>query len=117
MEWLKRKVTAEKMEPPPQFLAEEKFKFQCEIASAVYNHDIPKELIINLDQTPLSHVSPDKYTFALQGSSNLLIKGVDDKRKSTLQFVLWETFFQCSLSMQGRQNDVYQNKSFRKVLM
>ena len=62
MEWVQRKGTTGKVEPSPQFLAEVKFSFQREIACAVYNHDIPKELIINLDQTPLSHVSPGKYT-------------------------------------------------------
>ena len=86
MEWVKRKGTAGKVEPSPQFIAEEKFTFQSEIASAVYNHDIPKELIVNLDQTPLSHVLPGKYTFTFQGSSNVTIKGVDDKRQITGTF-------------------------------
>ena len=66
MNWVKRKATTGKVEPSPQFVAEEKFTFQREIASAVYNNDIPKELIINLDQTPLSYVSPGKFHLKLQ---------------------------------------------------
>ena len=63
MKWVKRKGTTGKVEPSPQFLAEENFTFQREIASAVYNNYIPKELIINLDQTPLSYVSPCQSLF------------------------------------------------------
>ena len=85
--WVKKKGTTGKVEPSPQFLGEN-FTFQREIASAVYNQDIPKELITNLDQTPFSSVSPGKYTFAWQGSSNVPIKGVDDKRQMTGKFAV-----------------------------
>ena len=44
--WVKKKGTTGRVEPSPQFLGE-KFTFQREIASAVYNQDIPKGLIIN----------------------------------------------------------------------
>ena len=88
MKWVKRKGTTGKVEPSPQLLAEEKFTFLREIASAVYNNYIPKELIINLDQTPLSCVSPAKYMFTFRGSSNVPIKGVDDKRQITATFAI-----------------------------
>ena len=41
---------------------------------------MPKELILNLDQTPLSYVSPGKYTFNPKGAETVPIKGIDDKR-------------------------------------
>ena len=41
---------------------------------------INANLIINLDQTPLSYVSPGKYTFNFKGVKNFPIKSVDDKR-------------------------------------
>ena len=50
MEWTKRKGTAGKLEPSPQFLAEEKFTFQRAISAAISEHDIPTSLVINLDQ-------------------------------------------------------------------
>ena len=60
-----------KVEPSAQFLAEEK---------------ITCNLVINLDQTPLSYVSPGKYTFNAKGANNVPIKGIDDKRQITATF-------------------------------
>ena len=91
MDWVKRKGTAGKVEPSKQFLEEEKFTFQRSISMVVYNHDIPPELIPNLDQTPLSYVSPGKYTFNIKGSSNVPIKGIDDKRQITATFAVSAT--------------------------
>ena len=60
LNWCKRKATTGKVEPPPQYLAEEKNSFQREISTAVFNNVIPPELVINLDQTPLLYVTPGK---------------------------------------------------------
>ena len=57
MNWVKRKGTTGKVEPSPQFLVEEIFSFQMAISKVVYEHDIPSELVINLDQTPLSYIN------------------------------------------------------------
>ena len=51
---VKSSETTGKLEPSKQLLAEEIFVFQMSILKIVYEHDIPSELIINLDQTPLS---------------------------------------------------------------
>ena len=91
MDWVKRKVTTGKVEPSKQFLEEKKFTFQRSISMVVYNHDIPLEFILNLDQTPLSYVSPGKYTFNIKGSSNVHIKGIDDKRQITATFAVSAT--------------------------
>ena len=55
----------------------------------INSFDILVPLVVNLDQAPLSYVSPGKYTFSSKGAKNVPIKGVDDKRKIT------ETFFVC----------------------
>ena len=55
LNWCKRKATTDKVEPSSQYLAEETFSFQREISTAEFNNDIPPELVINLDQTPLSY--------------------------------------------------------------
>ena len=53
--------------------------------------DIPKDLILNLDQTPLSYVSPGKYTFNPKGAKTVPIKGIDDKRQITATFSISRT--------------------------
>ena len=83
LKWNKRKGTTGKVHPSPKFLAKEKFTFQRTISTAILEHDIPAPLVVNLDQTPLSHVSPGKYTFSFKGAKNVPIKGVDDKRQIT----------------------------------
>ena len=80
MEWSQIKNTNGKIEPIKRFLLEEKLTFQRRIALIIEEHDIPKELILNLDQTPLSYVSPGKYTFNPKGAETVPIKGIDDKR-------------------------------------
>ena len=91
LNWSKRKGTTGKVEPSPQFLAEEKFTFQRAISTAVSRHDIPDSLVLNIDQTPLSYISPGKYTFSFKGSKNVPIKGVDDKRQITATFAVSST--------------------------
>lgn len=48
-EWNKPKGMTGKLDPSPQFLAEEKFSFQRNISTLVAEHDIPPCLIINID--------------------------------------------------------------------
>ena len=43
-------------------------------------------MILNLDQTPLSYVSPGKYTFNPIGAKTVPIKGIDNKRQITVTF-------------------------------
>ena len=43
---------------------------------------------MNLDQTPLSYVSPRKYTFHQKICANVPIKGLDDKRQITGTFAV-----------------------------
>ena len=46
------------------------------------------KLVLNLDQTLLSYVSPGEYIFDLKGSKTVPIKGVDDKRQITATFTV-----------------------------
>ena len=88
MNWAKRNGTTGKIEASKQFLLEEKLTFQKKISDVIFEHDILKELIINLDQTPLSYVSPGKYTFDVKGVETVPIKGIDDKRQITATFAI-----------------------------
>ena len=71
MYWVKRKGTTAKIEPFPKFLEEEKFTFQRAISKFFSDHDIQLELMLNLDQSPFSYVSPVKHTFDLKGSKTV----------------------------------------------
>ena len=104
MNWTKRKGTTGKVEPSKKFLEEEKFTFQRKISNVILDHDIPPALVLNLDQTPLSYVSPGKYTFSSKGAKNVPIKGLDDKRQITATFVVSATgtFLPVQLIYQGK---------------
>ena len=93
MDWVKRKRTAGKVERCPKFLEEEKLTFQRAISKFVCDHDIPLELVLNLDQTALSYVSPGKYTFDLKGSKTVPIKGVDNKQQITATLTVTASSF------------------------
>ena len=104
MEWSKKKGTIGKIERSKQFLLEEKLTFQRRIASIIEEHDILKELILNLDQTSLSYVSPGKYTFNPKGAKAVPIKGIDDKRQIPATFTVSMTgkFLPIQLVYEGK---------------
>ena len=70
----------------------------------IEEHDIPKELILNLDQTLLSYVSSGKYTFNPKGAKTVPIKGIDDKRQITATFTVNMTgkFLPIQLNYEGK---------------
>ena len=49
-------------------------------------HNIPEELILNLDQTPLGLTFASKVTFTKKGSKQVPIANIDDKRQITGTF-------------------------------
>ena len=104
IKWVKRKGTTGKVAPSPLLFREEKLSYQRDIAQAVHDHNIPKRLVFNLDQTPLNYISPGKYSFAPQGSKHVPIKGVDDKRQITATFTVNAAgeFFPMQLIYQGK---------------
>ena len=116
MKWTKRKGTTGKVEPSQQFLDEEKLTFQRNISTIIEDHDIPKELILNLDQTPLSYVSPGKYTFNPKGAKTVPIKGVDGKRQITATFSISMTgsFLPIQLIYEGKTRRCLPNYDFPK---
>ena len=88
MDCVKRKRKTGIVKSYPKFLEEGKFTFQRVISKFASDHDIPRELVFNRDQTPLSYISPGKYTFDLKGSKLVPIKGVDNKRQITATFTV-----------------------------
>ena len=84
--------------PPPEF------SLQRDIAQAVYDHEILKRLVFNLDQTPMNYISSGKYSFAPGGSKHVPIRGVDHKRQITAIFAVNAVgeFFPMLLIYQGK---------------
>ena len=56
------------------------FTFQRAISKFVSDHDISLELVLNPDQTPLSYVSPGKYTFDLKGLKKIPVLSTINNR-------------------------------------
>ena len=77
---IKRKGTTGKVEPCPKILKDEKLMFERAISKFFSDPDIALELVLNLDQIPLSYVLPEKYTFDLKGSKTDPFKDVHDIR-------------------------------------
>ena len=102
--WIGWKGTTGKNELCHKFLEEEKFTFQRAISKFTSDHDMPLELVLNLDQTPLSYVSPGRYIFDLKVSKAVLIKGVNDKRQITATFTVTASvsFLPNQLSYSGK---------------
>ena len=51
---------------------------------AVKKHNIPDELIINVDQTPSKYVPTDNKTITRKGEKHVARKGASDKRGVTV---------------------------------
>ena len=87
LNWSKRRAATGKVEPSAQLLAQEIFFFQKTIAKAIQDDDVPLDLVINLDQTPLCYVSPEKCTFHFKGSKHKQLKGLMMSDKLRLHLV------------------------------
>ena len=83
---VKRRGTTAKRKIPELLYEETKFSFQRNISMKIREHNIPPSLVINLDQTPLSYVTNENYTFAELGSNTVPIASSDDKRAITGTF-------------------------------
>lgn len=80
MEWVMKKDKSRKVEPSEKIFQEEKLSYQRAISQGALDHDIPLHLVLRLDQTPLSYLSPGRYTLFLRKSTTVPTKGVDANR-------------------------------------
>jgi len=80
---VKRKGTTKAKVLPPDF---EKLKkqFLSDIRTIVAMESIPKELIINWDQTGMKYVPVSDWTFEQKGAKRVEIAGLGDKRQITV---------------------------------
>ena len=119
MNWTKREGTTGKIEPSKQFLLEEELTLQKNVSGVTFEHYIPKELIINLDQTPLPYVSPGKHTFDVKGVKTVPIKGIDDKRQITATFAISMSgeFLPIQVIYEGKTKICLPKYTFPAILM
>ena len=88
MNWTKRKGTTTKPTIPFGLIKEVGLTFFKDIAETVQKNNIPPELIINIDQTPLPFILISKYTMNKKGAKNVPIQGTDDYRQITGTFAV-----------------------------
>ena len=76
-------VTSSKVDIPDKARKEIEFLFLQEIVTKVEKNNIPPELILNIDQTPLKYVLVGNETLAPRGETSVTIEGSSDKRSIT----------------------------------
>ena len=86
-----RMATTAKIPIAPALLNETKLDFQRKIKELQAWHEIPEDLIVNFDQTPLPYVCTGKRTYHKQGSSNVPLVGKGKKKQITGTFAITMT--------------------------
>ena len=71
---VKRIATTSKISIAPGLLKEEQLKFQRKIQAFIKCHDIPKDLVLKFDQTPLSYITLGNKTLEFEGTKSVSVK-------------------------------------------
>jgi hypothetical protein len=82
MGWSKRRATTSKGKDPADF-PELKERMLSQLKKATEEHQVPKKLIVNWDQTAIHYIPVGNYTMEERGASNVPVSGMDDKREFT----------------------------------
>ena len=74
------------------------------LAYCVFMHDIPKEAVVNMDQTGIHLVPKSSFTRARVGAKEIYLIGQDDKRQVTLvpPVAANGTMLPCQVIMKGQ---------------
>ena len=86
LDWTKRRHITTKREINPVLYKELTFSWKRKIVSAIFEHKIQKEMILNYDQTGLGFTVSNKSTFTGKVVHSVPIANVDDKRQITATF-------------------------------
>lgn len=114
MKWTNRKGTTSKPIIAPGLIKEVGLTFFKDISEIVQANNIPPELIINLDQTPLPFILISKYSMNQKGAKNVPIQGTDDYRQITGTFsvALSGKFLPMQLIYKGKTNRCHPSYEF-----
>ena len=85
---IRRFAATGKVKTPDGVKKEAEFLYINNIVDLIETHNIPKSMVLNLDQTLLKYVPRGTATFTQKSSSTVPIKGVSDKRMITETFTI-----------------------------
>ena len=83
-----RIATTAKIPIAPGILSEEKLTFQRKIRQCKLWHEIPNDLVLNFDQTPLSYICTGKTTLEERGTKNVPLVGKGKQKQITGTFTI-----------------------------
>ena len=106
--------TTAKVPIPDKARKEIEFVFMHKIVKKIEKYNIPHDLVINADQTPLKYVPVDRCTLASRNSKNVPLAGAADKRAITATFAqtLDDSFLPMQLIYKGKTS-----QSFPKITL
>ena len=88
MDYVQRKATTAKPIIAPGLILEISLTFSNDIKKIVQAHEIPAEMIININQTLLPFLLISNYTLAEKGTSRVSVLGTSDYHQITGTFSL-----------------------------
>lgn len=91
----RRKATTEKIPIAPGLLKVSKLNFQRKIKTKIEKQDIPDDLIIKFDQTPLTCVCSPNHTLHVKGGKVFLSSAKESLNKSLELFPVPNLAFFC----------------------
>ena len=86
MGFKRRMGTTGKVEIPEGARKEAELLYLHDIVSVIEKRSIPRNLVMNLDQTPLKYIPAMQHTMAKKNSTSVLIIGSSDKKKYNWHF-------------------------------
>ena len=88
---VKQMAMTSKIPVAPGLPKEEQLTFQQKIQALIKWYDIPKELVLNFDQTPLSYITVGSNTLEFEGAKSVPVKGKGKGNQITRTFTVSAT--------------------------
>ena len=117
MGYVKRRATTQaKWQVTPDEFRRLQQSYLMQISSFVKVHNIPADLIINWDQTPINVTPTTNWTMAEEGSKRVKVAALNDKRQftSTLAVTMSGEFLPPQIIYQGKTERCHPTYAFPK---
>ena len=101
---VRRMATTAKIPVSPALIAEIKLDYQRKYQRLQKWHNIPKDLIVNFDQTPLPYICASKHTLELRGAKSVPLVGKGKTKQITGTFAISQSgvFLPIQLIYEGK---------------